>query len=110
MLYLVELTNNLVSNEIEVPSIVPYKPNDYWITKQQRKCCRRGRKAARKGMNCNRSDLMQSIQSLRRLKLNVQLHKEDASFAHKVRKCFLKPDAEQYFIRCCKDSRIVAKH
>ena len=100
------LSNDIVSNQNPIRPVV-YKPNKFWrrsMSKSQHKCCKRGKKAARKGMNCNHSYIfMESgLLILHDFKFKIKLDSEDASFTQKVVKCFLKQDTSQYFTRCCK--------
>jgi len=112
----ISLTNNLVTD----PSV--NRPLDYYqespfslnrMSKAQRRCCKRGSRAARKAMNCNPgyrkdSPKLQILNDFKTgFKLAVQMHPRDKGFMKKVKRCFLKQDTAQYFTRCCKEFGVI---
>jgi len=116
----ISLTNNLVSslpNRLDRP-IDHYSENSYAfirMTRPQRRCCKRGKRAARKGMNCNHgfslmeADLRTLHDFKETFKLSIKINKKDSSFFQKAMKCFRKQGTAQYYARCCRENNVIRR-
>lgn len=115
----ISLTNNLVTNPSSNRPLDYYREENPFVmsrmSRSERRCCRRGTRAARKGMNCNLGYSVQAglhiMQDFKRastgFKLSAKMSSRDSSFMKKAKKCFVKRETSQYYTRCCKEFGVI---